>query len=291
MRSAVAALLIIGLSSLTGTALAADGAGAERLGAVRFATSCAPAVQPRFDRAVALLHSFHLDAAVGAFTEVAAADPTCGIAHWGVAMAWLGNPLAAAPSARGLQEGAAAVARARAAGVKSARERDYVDAVEIFYKDADTVPHRTRALAYEKAMERITARYLDDREAAVFYALALNITLDPNDKTYANQLKAAAILEQVFAEQPNHPGVAHYLIHSYDFPPIAAKGLPAARRYASIAPSAPHALHMPSHIFTRVGDWAESIETNRASPPRTRSRRAGRRPACARTRACTRTTT
>ena len=265
MRSTVAALLIIGLSSLTGTALAHDGAGAERLGAVRFATSCAPAVQPRFDRAVALLHSFHLDAAVGAFTEVAAADPTCGIAHWGVAMAWLGNPLAAAPSARGLQEGAAAVARARAAGVKSARERDYVDAVEIFYKDADTVPHRTRALAYEKAMERITARYPDDREAAVFYALALNITLDPNDKTYANQLKAAAILEQVFAEQPNHPGVAHYLIHSYDFPPIAAKGLPAARRYASIAPSAPHALHMPSHIFTRVGDWAESIETNRAS--------------------------
>ena len=265
MRSAVAALLIIGLSSLTGTALAVDGAGAERLGAVRFATSCAPAVQPRFDRAVALLHSFHLDAAVGAFTEVAAADPTCGIAHWGVAMAWLGNPLAAAPSARGLHEGAAAVARGRAAGVKSARERDYVDAVELFYKDADTVPHRTRALAYEKAMERIAARYPDDREAAVFYALALNITLDPNDKTYANQLKAAAILEQVFAEQPNHPGVAHYLIHSYDFPPIAAKGLPAARRYASIAPSAPHALHMPSHIFTRVGDWAESIETNRAS--------------------------
>jgi len=127
------------------------------------------------------------------------------------------------------------------------------------------VPHRTRALAYEKAMEQIAARYPQDREAAVFHALALNITLDPSDKTYANQLKAAAILETVFAEQPNHPGVAHYLIHSYDFPPIAARGLPAARRYASIAPSAPHALHMPSHIFTRVGDWQESIETNRAS--------------------------
>ena len=264
---AVAALLISGLSPLTGTALAHDGteAGAERLGSVRFATSCAPAVQPRFDRAVALLHSFHLDAAVGGFTEVAAADPACGMAHWGVAMAWLGNPLAAPPSARGLQEGGAAVARARAAGARTARENDYIGAIEIFYKDADTVPHRTRALAYEKAMEQIATRYPADREAAVFHALALNITLDPNDKTYANQLKAAGILEKVFAEQPNHPGVAHYLIHSYDFPPIAAKGLPAARRYASIAPSAPHALHMPSHIFTRVGDWAESIETNRAS--------------------------
>ena len=264
---AVAALLISGLSPLTGTALAHDGteAGAERLGSVRFATSCAPAVQPRFDRAVALLHSFHLDAAVGGFTEVAAADPACGMAHWGVAMAWLGNPLAAPPSPRGLQEGGAAVARARAAGARTARENDYIGAIEIFYKDADTVPHRTRALAYEKAMEQIATRYPADREAAVFHALALNITLDPNDKTYANQLKAAGILEKVFAEQPNHPGVAHYLIHSYDFPPIAAKGLPAARRYASIAPSAPHALHMPSHIFTRVGDWAESIETNRAS--------------------------
>jgi hypothetical protein len=157
------------------------------------------------------------------------------------------------------------VARARAAGARTARENDYIGAIEIFYKDADTVPHRTRALAYEKAMEQIATRYPADREAAVFHALALNITLDPNDKTYANQLKAAGILEKVFAEQPNHPGVAHYLIHSYDFPPIAAKGLPAARRYASIAPSAPHALHMPSHIFTRVGDWAESIETNRAS--------------------------
>ena len=268
MKAAVAALLAVGLSTLTGPASAHDGteaAGAERLGTVRFETSCAAAVHPRFDRAVALLHSFHLDAAVGGFTEVAAADPSCGMAQWGVAMAWLGNPLAAPPSARGLQEGGAAVGRARAAGAKTQRERDYIDAVAIFYKDADTVPHRTRALAYEKAMEQIVAGYPQDREAAVFYALALNITLDPNDKTYANQLKAAAILEKVFAEQPNHPGVAHYLIHSYDFPPIAAKGLPAAKRYASIAPSAPHALHMPSHIFTRVDDWPESIRTNRAS--------------------------
>jgi hypothetical protein len=265
MRPFVGALLIVGLTTLAAMPARAQDRAAERLETVRFSTSCAPAVQPRFDRAVALLHSFHLDAAVAAFTEVAAADPACGMAQWGIAMAWLGNPLAAPLSARGLKEGWAAVEKAKAAGAKTDRERDYIAAIETIYKDADKVDHRTRALAYEKAMEQIAARYPADREAAVFYALALNITLDPNDKTYANQLKAAAILEKVFADQPNHPGVAHYLIHSYDFPPIAAKGLPAAKRYASIAPSAPHALHMPSHIFTRVGSWQESIETNRAS--------------------------
>ncbi|HKC05659.1 MAG TPA: hypothetical protein VKJ67_02245 [Methylomirabilota bacterium] len=265
MRMVIGALLIVGLATSTAGPIRAQGKTGERLGTVRFATSCAPAVQPQFDRAVALLHSFHLDAAVGAFTDVAAADPTCGMAHWGVAMSWLGNPLAAPPSARGLKEGGAAVDRAKAAGARTDREREYIAAIETIYKDADRVDHRTRALAYEKAMEQLAARYPADREAAVFYALALNITLDPNDKTYANQLKAAGILEKVFAAQPDHPGVAHYLIHSYDFPPIAAKGLPAAKRYASIAPAAPHALHMPSHIFTRVGSWQESIETNRAS--------------------------
>jgi tetratricopeptide (TPR) repeat protein len=265
MRTVIGALLVLGLATLTAGPIRAQGKAAERLGTVRFVTSCAPAVQPQFDRAVALLHSFHLDAAVGAFTEVATADPACGMAHWGVAMAWLGNPLAAPPSARGLKEGWAAVEKAKAAGAKTPRELEYIAAIETLYRDADKVDHRTRALAYEKQMEQLSARYPTDREAAVFYALALNITLDPNDKTYANQLKAAGILEKVFAEQPNHPGVAHYLIHSYDFPPIAAKGLPAAKRYASIAPAAPHALHMPSHIFTRVGSWQESIETNRAS--------------------------
>ena len=265
MRTLAGALVVVGLATLTAGPALSQGASAERLGTVRFATSCAPTVQAQFDRAVALLHSFHLDAAVSAFTAVAAADPGCGMARWGVAMAWLGNPLAGPPSARGLKEGWAAVEQAKTAGAGTDREREYIAAIETFYKDADRVDHRTRALAYERAMEQIAARHPADREAAVFHALALNITLDPNDKTYANQLKAAAILERVFAEQPNHPGVAHYLIHSYDFPPIAAKGLPAAKRYASIAPSAPHALHMPSHIFTRVGSWQESIETNRAS--------------------------
>ena len=196
---------------------------------------------------------------------MAAADPGCSMAGWGVAMTLLGNPLASPPPPRALQDGWVAVEKARATGTRTQRERDYIEAIAAFYKDADTVDHRTRALAYERAMEQVAARYPDDREAAIFYALALNVTLVPTDKTYANQLKAAAILEKVFAEQPNHPGVAHYLIHSYDFPPLAHKGLDAARRYAAIAPSAPHALHMPSHIFTRLGYWRESVDSNRAS--------------------------
>jgi tetratricopeptide (TPR) repeat protein len=237
----------------------------EKLGTVDFKTSCSAPAHTQFNRAVALLHSFALDGAVKGFMEAAQTDPSCGIAHWGAAMAWMGNPLAAPPSARGLKEGSMAVERAKSAGANTQRERDYIAAIELIYKDADTVPHKTRATAYDKAMEQLSARYPDDREAAIFYALALNMTLDPNDKTYANQLKAAGILEKAFAEQPNHPGVAHYLIHSYDFPPIAQKGLPAAKLYAAIAPSAPHALHMPAHIFTRVGAWQDSIDTNRAS--------------------------
>ena len=237
----------------------------ERLGKVNFPTSCSPSVQTQFERAVALQHSFWFGEAIKGFNAVAAADPSCGIAHWGTAVASLGNPLAGPPVARGLQEGAAAVARAKAAGAKTQREQDYIAAIETFYKDADTVDHKTRAVAYEKAMEALAQKYPTDREASIFYALALNATLNPNDKTYANQLKAASILEAVFAEQPEHPGVAHYLIHSYDFPPIAQKGLPAARRYATIAPSAPHAQHMPSHIFTRLGYWQDSINSNRVS--------------------------
>ena len=215
----------------------------ERLGKVNFPTSCSPTVQAQFERAVALQHSFWFGEAIKAFQAAAVADPSCGIAHWGTAVAYLGNPLAGPPTPRGLQEGSAAVTRAKAAGAKSQRELDYIAAIEAFYKDADTVDHRTRARAYEKAMEANAQRYPADREAAIFYALALNVTLNPNDQTYGNQLKAAGVLEKVFAEQPEHPGVAHYLIHSYDFPPIASKGVTAARRYADIAPSAPHAHH------------------------------------------------
>jgi hypothetical protein len=265
-RSLVVGTGIVIVSAWLGVSMPRAGAQApERLGKVNFPTSCNPGVQTQFERAIALQHSFWFGEAIKSFNAVAQADPSCGIAHWGVAVASLGNPLGGAPTPRGLQEGTAAIARAKAAGAKTQREQDYIAAIETYYKDADKVDHKTRALAYEKAMEALAQKYPADREAAIFYALALNITLNPNDKTYANQLKAASILEAVFTEQPEHPGVAHYLIHSYDFPPIAQKGLPAARRYASIAPSAPHAQHMPSHIFTRLGYWQDSIDSNRAS--------------------------
>jgi len=237
----------------------------EKLGKIHFPVSCSATAQEQFDRAVALLHSFSLDEAARAFAAIAQADPGCAMAHWGTAMTLFGNPFTWPLSGKALPDGWAAVEKAKAAQAKTQRERDYIGAVEAFYKDWDKVDHRTRALAYVKAMEELAQRYPEDTEASVFFALALDVTALPTDKTYANQLKAARILEKVFAEQPDHPGVAHYLIHSYDFPPIAAQGLTAARRYASIAPSAPHALHMPSHIFTRQGLWEESIEMNRRS--------------------------
>ncbi|PYO55950.1 MAG: hypothetical protein DMD83_16995 [Candidatus Rokuibacteriota bacterium] len=218
-------------------------------------------MQPSFDRAVALLHSFWYGAAVKAFSELGSNDPGCAMAHWGVAMS-LWYPLWEPPSAAVLKQGGEAVQKAKAIGGKTDRERDYIGAIETFYRDADKLDHRTRALAYEAAMERVYTKYPDDREAAIFYALALDATQLPTDKTYANALKAGQILEKVFAEQPNHPGVAHYIIHSYDYPPLSARALDAARRYAKIAPSAPHALHMPSHIFTRRGLWEESIQSN-----------------------------
>lgn len=234
----------------------------EKLGKVHFPVSCNAEAQRQFNRAVALLHSFWFEAATEAFGAVAQTDPRCAMAYWGAAMSALANPFTWPPPGKALSEGSAAVEKAKAIGAKTQRERDYIAAVESLYRDADKVDHRARVLAYEKAMEGLYRRYPKDREAAVFYALALNATASPADKTYANQLKAAAILEKVFAEQPQHPGVAHYLIHSYDYPAIASRGIRAARRYAQIAPSAPHALHMPSHIFTRRGFWQDSIKSN-----------------------------
>ena len=167
-----------------------------------------------------------------------------------------------APPAKNLAEGAAAIAKGKSVGAKTQRERDYIDALAVMYADYDKVDHRTRIQAYAKAMEQLAQRYPNDDEAQIHYALALNTSASPADKTYANQLKGAAILEPIFARQPQHPGVAHYLIHLYDYPPIAEKGLNAARLYAKIAPDAAHAQHMPSHIFTRVGYWQESIDSN-----------------------------
>jgi hypothetical protein len=241
------------------------GAPAGRLGAVHFDTSCAPAVRGAFDRGVALLHSFWFSAAIDAFNGVLEDDPRCVMAQWGVAMSWWGNPFGGFRSPQALKAGLAATDAAKGRGAGTDREKAYVAAVDLLFRDAATVDQRTRTVAYEKAMEALAAKYSDDVEARIFYALALDQTALPTDKTYANQLKAAGILEREFTRQPEHPGLAHYIIHSFDVPALAPRALDAARRYAKIAPDAPHALHMPSHTFTRVGSWQESIETNLAS--------------------------
>jgi tetratricopeptide (TPR) repeat protein len=237
----------------------------QELGTVDFPISCTAEAQAEFNHGMAQLHSFWFGPAIQSFNTVAELDPTCGMAHWGIAMSLMGNPFAWPLAGQALVDGWAAVETAVAVGVESPREQAYLDAVTAFYKDGDSVDHRTRALAYATAMEQLVQEYAEDTEAQIFYALALNATALPTDKTYANQLKAAEILETIFQEQPNHPGVAHYLIHSNDVPALAEQGLEAALRYAEIAPGAPHALHMPSHIFTRLGYWQESIETNLAS--------------------------
>jgi tetratricopeptide (TPR) repeat protein len=235
-----------------------------RLGKVNFPTSCDPAVQPQFNSAVAMLHSFWYEKASDTFAAVAQNDPKCGMAYWGIAMTHY-HQIWEAPGPADLKAGMSALDQAKTAGAKTQREQDYIAAIGTFYKDNDKLDHRTRALAYEKAMEQLQARYPDDSEAAVFYALALLATAPPDDKTYVNQRKAGAILERIFVKQPEHPGVAHYIIHAYDYPPLADRALEAARRYAKIAPDSPHALHMPSHIFTRLGLWQESIDSNLAS--------------------------
>jgi hypothetical protein len=238
-----------------------------RLGKVEFRVDCNAGAQQTFNRAMALYHSFAWKPAGDAFGAVAKADPNCGMAQWGRAMVLLDNPFLwpGSLSPAKLSEIAAALDAARSAGLKSEREKGYVEAVATFVRDHDKVEYRTRVNAFDAAMAKLAARYPDDKEASILSALVTSANFDPADKSYANQLKAAKVLEPIFVAQPNHPGVAHYLIHSYDYPPIAKHGLEAAKRYAKIAPDATHALHMPSHIFTRVGYWQDSIEANRAS--------------------------
>jgi predicted Zn-dependent protease len=237
----------------------------EKFGTVVFETSCAPEVAARFNRAMAMWHSFWFDPAADAFREVAAADPKCGMAHWGIALTRLGNPFAWPPSEKQLQAGREAARKAREIGAGTQRERDYIDALATYYDDSQGTDHRTRAVALERAMAGIAQRYPADVEAKILYALMLNATALPSDKTYVQQIKAGEMLEAMWEQLPDHPGIAHFIIHSYDYPELADKALTAARRYAAIAPSAPHALHMPGHIFTRLGYWDESIETNRLS--------------------------
>jgi tetratricopeptide (TPR) repeat protein len=235
---------------------------AEHFGSVQFETSCSAAVQPQFDRAVAMLHSFFYPETEKAFQAIADREPSCAMAYWGLAISKRPNPLTAPFAPALLTGGWEATQNARAAGPKTARERDWIEALAPFFDGHDTVDQTTRTRRYSAAMEALHAKYPNDSEAAVFYALSLLEAVDLTDTTYRGQLKAAAILERLQQRLPNHPGIVHYLIHSYDYAPIAAKGLPAARRYATLAPSAPHALHMPSHIFSTLGMWQDAIQTN-----------------------------
>jgi tetratricopeptide (TPR) repeat protein len=234
----------------------------EKLGRVNFIVSCNPQAQRQFNRAVAWLHSFEYEEAEKAFTEVTVTDPRCGMGYWGIAMSNY-HTIWAPPSVAGLQKGSSAIEKAKIVGARTQRERDYLAAIEVFYKDADKLDHRTRTFAYSSAMEQMYQRYSSDREAGVFYALTLIATgMMANDKDYARQKEAAQILNRILAREPQHPGVAHYLIHSYDYPALAHLALPAARSYAKVAPASAHAQHMPSHIFTRLGLWQESIRSN-----------------------------
>ena len=236
---------------------------AGQLGTVRFANSCRADVQPAFARGMALLHSFEFGSAVTAFKAVVDADPSCAIALWGTGVAQWGNPFSVTikPAAQ-MQAGRTTLERAAAAGATTPRERDYIGAAALLYDRFETVEQGVRFRAYRDAMGRVAAAYPDDPEASAFHALALAAGADATDKAYPDQLKAGAMLETLWAAQPQHPGLAHYIIHSYDVPALAPRAVEAARRYAKIAPAAPHALHMPSHTFTRLGYWQDSIETN-----------------------------
>jgi len=262
MEKLAASLIALSLAT---AASAQSGKPPERLGEVSFANSCSPAVQADFTRAVALLHSFWWQEGEKAFRAVLERDPSCAIATWGIATLLIGNTFATGPTPAQAQQAREAIARGREPGAKTDRERDFIAAVAEYYDRFGERTHGQRMKSLSDAFEIVAKRYPGDDEAQIFSAIYLTATQSPTDKTFASALKAAAILEVQFKKHPDHPGVAHYLIHSYDYPPIAEKGLNAAKRYSEIAPSAPHALHMPSHIFTRVGAWQDSATTNERS--------------------------
>jgi hypothetical protein len=238
----------------------------EKLGTVHFATSCNEAAQKEFNRAVALLHSFQFDRAIEGFNAVVGEDMTCGIAYWGIALSDWSNPFAlGAKDKSQLQAGQASAERGKTVGARTQRERAYIMAVGKLYSDYENTSQRARLIAYRDAAAEVAAKYPDDHEAQIFYALAIAAAEDPADKTYAGRLKAGAILEPLFEKEQTHPGLAHYIIHTYDVPELAGRALVAAQRYSQIAPDAPHALHMPSHTFTRTGYWQESIDSNIAA--------------------------
>jgi len=253
-----------------------DHADLGNIGAASLPSSCTKTAQKEIDRGVTLIHSFWYSEAEAAFRRGVQADPKCGLAWWGIAMSNY-HPLWAPPTPGELATGREAAQKARTIGAKTARERDYIDAINVFYDKLDSLDHRSRAVAFQNSMENVAARYPKDLEASIFYALSLNGTALPSDKTYANQRKAAEILNRILPQAPEHPGIAHYVIHSFDYPALAQLALPAARTYAKLAPGSPHALHMPSHIFTRLGLWDESISSNLASADKARKYVAARR--------------
>lgn len=236
----------------------------EKLGTVSFPTSCAPAVQSQFERGVVLLHSFEYEVANAQFEEVAKKDPHCAMAYWGQAMT-LYHELWNRPSKADLSRGAELLAKARSLKPPTARERDYILALSVFYSDTDKLDHTQRADAYAQAMQGVYERNPDDHEAGIFYVLSILASGPNRDPNLTNAKAAVAILNKLYDEQPNHPGIAHYIIHSCDNPAMASLALPAARKYASIAPSSPHAVHMPSHIFARLGLWQDDINSNLAA--------------------------
>jgi tetratricopeptide (TPR) repeat protein len=246
-----------------GGALAHDKVGNEKLGKVLFTTSCSPQAQKEFERALGMLHSFHFPETIKAFSAIPQTDPGCAIAYWGLAVSIRPNPLVGPWDAATLKRGLEAVEKGEAIGAKTQRERDWLAAIKEFYKGYESVDQDTRTANYEKAMAALAKKYPNDVEAKIFHALALNEVFD--HKNMAPLQQAIKILEPLDKKYPDHPGIAHYLIHSYDFAPLAKKGIPAANKYAKIAPSAPHAQHMPSHIYTMVGMWKESIEANQKS--------------------------
>ena len=266
MSSARIFLCFIVFAGVNGFAQDHDHGTTEKLGTVHFSTSCKPEAQAEFDRAVALLHSFQFSRAIQGFKASLNNDSTCAIAYWGIALSQWSNPFAAGLKDKGqLEAGRASAELAKKTGAPSERERAYINAVAHLYSDFESTPQQKRLSAYRDAMAEVAAKYPDDHEAQIFYALSIAAAEDLSDKSYAGRLKAGAILEKLFKEEPDHPGLAHYIIHTYDVPPLAARALGAARRYSDIAPDAPHALHMPSHTFTRTGHWQESINTNIAA--------------------------
>ncbi len=265
MAKVFAALIVLALFSAAIAQEVHEHGVPEKLGTVSFPTSCNPAAQVRFERAVALLHSFTYSAAETAFREAAQADPTCAIAHWGIAMTYFHQLWDPAIAASKMQAGHEEILRAQQIGGGSARERGFIQALSLIYATDPTLTYQSRLQGYTDAMQKLAAANPGDVESQVFYALALLASASPTDKTHAYQKRAVAVLQPLYAQHPQHPGLAHYLIHASDNAEMAREGLPAAQAYAKIAPSAPHALHMPSHIFTRLGMWDDSIQSNLAA--------------------------